>query len=114
MEEDEGKGVKRKNDDSAALLPTQETQESTNNQEELQDDGDVQMQDAAVALPNKVDNDKANLETLKKIIENNLVAHSDSPFCHKCLCFEIVSTNNRVKLNVIVNDPRSPFEKVLY
>ena len=45
--------MKRKNDDSAALLPTEETQESTNNQEERQQDGDVQMQNVAVASPNK-------------------------------------------------------------
>ncbi len=77
MEEDKGKGVKRKNDDSAALLPTQETQESTNNQEELQDDGDVQMQDVAVASPNKVNNDKGNMESIKGIIEK-ILAESDS------------------------------------
>ena len=79
MEEDEGKGVKRRNDDSAALLPTQETRESTNNQEELQDDGDVQMQDVAVASPNKVDNDKANMKSIKEIIEK-VLAESDSRF----------------------------------
>jgi hypothetical protein len=59
------------------LLPTEGTQDSTTNQEEQQDNDDVQMQDVAVASPNKVDNDKANMDSIKEIIENNLVAHSN-------------------------------------
>ena len=83
MEEDEGKGVKRKNDDSVALLPTEGTQESTSNQEEQQDNDDVQMQDVAVASPNKADDDKANMESIKEIIEKILAEPSDSPFLTK-------------------------------
>ena len=81
MDKDEQKGMKRKNDDSDALLPTEETHESTNNQGERQqdDDDDVQMQDVAVAAPNKVD-DKAKMEALRQIIENILTDHSDSRF----------------------------------
>ena len=70
MDEDEQKGMKHKNDDSDALLPTEETHEGTNNQGERQqdDDDDVQMQDVAVAAPNKVD-DKAKMEALRQVIE---------------------------------------------
>ena len=72
MEGDEGKGLKRKNEDGDALLPTTNSnnQEGRNIDEETNDD--VQMAGVDVAPPKKVNDDETKTEKLNQIIEKNL------------------------------------------
>ena len=79
MKEDQGKGVKRK-DDGDASLPAEETQERTDNQGERQQEeeknDDVPMTDGD-ATPAKVNDDQANLGELQQITVQVFSDHSD-------------------------------------